>query len=86
MVQGQGLGEEGTGLLGPVAHGDYIIEMLTDQQLHPLRLVMSDVNADLSHDGNRVGIQDGRVCARAGHVEPVAGEVAQQPLGHLAAA
>lgn len=85
MAQGQGIGEEGAGLLGPVAHGDHIIEMLTDQQRHPLRLVMRDVNADLPHDGNRGGIQDGRVCSRAGHVEPVAGEVAQQPLRHLAA-
>ena len=78
--------EDWTGLPGPVTDRDHVIEALPGKLIHAFGSVLRDINTDFPHGVDRAGIQDGRARPRACHVEPVAGEMTQKALGHLAAA
>ena len=78
-------GEHRTALAGVVAHRDRVVEPLTGELLHGLGALEADVDAYLPHHGHSERAEALRVSARAVGLEAVAGQVAQQPLRHLAA-
>src|SRR5215468_1215220 len=47
-------GEDGTALIGVVAYGDHVIELLPQKFIHRLRTVAGNINPDLPHRLNRL--------------------------------
>src|SRR5665647_1498582 len=77
--------KDGATLFGVVAHGDHIVEGLAGEVIDVLGPVGADIDADLRQcrDGFRpdtAGAGPG-----AAHLQAIAGHMAQQALGHLAA-
>lgn len=83
----RGAREGGAGVAGVVAHGDDIIERLTDEFLQRLRVLPGDVDADFPHgfDGQRMDVAGG-FGPGAEDLEVITAQFSEPSLGHVTAA
>jgi hypothetical protein len=82
-------GELRADLADPVAQRDHVAEPLPGELLQVLGPAPADVDAVLAHDPHRLRVQRLRTltaAARAGHLNPAPGQLAEQRLGDLRAA
>lgn len=73
-----------TTFLGSIADGDDVVERLREKLRGMLRSVTGDIDPDFRHRVDCPRIQPNRMSARAKDLEPVAGQVTQPTLCHLA--
>jgi hypothetical protein len=73
-----------TSFFRAVADGNNVIEVLTDELIHKLRIVAGNIDLDLVHDFDRFrpDIRWPSACAK--RFEPIPCDVPEQPFGHLA--
>ena len=58
-----------------MAHGDHIVEAPIQELVDPLGPVIRDIDPDLAHGFDGIGIQPSRVCTCAGHLIVIACEM-----------
>lgn len=79
------VGPTGTRLLGPIAHGNHIVERLVDKFIHSLRPLCGNIDTQLLHGRHRAGVETDGMRSGTRDVIPISGQMAQQPFRHLAA-
>ena len=66
-------GKDRATLVGIVTDGEDVVEMLANKFVHALGTVGGDVDAELTHCGNRFGSNPARRGSGAEHLKPVSG-------------
>src|SRR5262245_60393151 len=78
-------GEAWTGLVGAVTDSHNVVPAPREEPVQRLRFLPGNVDARLRHCAHRERMYPARLSARTRDLDAVAGEVAQEALGHLAA-
>ena len=61
-----------------------VIESLTGELVHALRVVASNINTELAHHNDSFGPDVARLCSCAKDFKVIPGIMAQETFGHLA--